>query len=61
MGNHWITFHVNVDNKSTSYDATYVDSFGVEHIPKEIKKDIGNKNMVANIYRIQAFEWIMCG
>ena len=32
----------------------YFDSFRVEHIPKEIKKIIGNKNIVPNIYRIQA-------
>ena len=39
----------------------YFDSFGVEHIPKEIKKFIGNKNMVTNIYRIQAYNSIMHG
>ena len=33
--------------------------FGVEHIPKEIKKIIGNRKM--NIYRIQAFDSIQCG
>ena len=39
----------------------YFNSFGVEHIPKEIKKFIGNKNIIANIYRIQAYDSIMCG
>ena len=39
----------------------YFDSFGVEHIPKEIRKFIGNKNIVTNIYRIQAYDSIMCG
>ena len=39
----------------------YFDSFAVEHIPKEIKKFIGNKNLVTNIYRIQAYNSIMCG
>ena len=34
-------------------DAIYFNSFGVEHIPKEIKKFIGNKNMQTNILRIQ--------
>ena len=38
----------------------YFDSFGVEHIPKEIKKSIANKNMRTNIYRIQAYDSIMC-
>ena len=42
-----------------SNDITYFDSFGVEHIPKEIKKFIGNKNIVANIFRIQAYDSIM--
>ena len=38
----------------------YFDTFVVEHIPKEIKKFIGNKN-ITNIYRIQAFNLIKCG
>ena len=33
----------------------------VELIPKEIKKLIGNKNAMTNIYRIQAYDSIMCG
>ena len=47
--------HVNDDN------VTYFDSFGVEHIAKEIIKIIGNKNVITNIYRIQAHDSIMCG
>ena len=39
----------------------YFDSFGVEHIPKEIKKFIGNKNIKANIYRKQANNSVTCG
>ena len=39
----------------------YFDSFGVEHIPKEIKEFIGNKNIKANIYRVQANDSEMCG
>ena len=42
-------------------DITYFDSFGVEHIPKEIKKFIGSKNVISNIFRIQAYDSIMCG
>ena len=34
-------------------NVTYFDSFGVEHIPKEIRKFILNKNIITNIYRIQ--------
>ena len=39
----------------------YFDSFGVEYIPKEIKKSIGNKNIKTNIFRIQDYNSIMCG
>ena len=42
-------------------DVTYFDSFRVEHIPKEIKKIISNKNIKTNIFRIQAYNSIMCG
>ena len=38
----------------------YFDSFGVEHISKKIQKFKGNIN-ITNIYRIQAYVWIMCG
>ena len=34
---HWIALQVNVDNGSVSYDATLLDSFAVENIPKEKK------------------------
>ena len=33
-------------------EIVYFDNFGVEHIPEEIKKFIGNKNIKANIYRV---------
>ena len=49
-GTHWIALYVNGNNRRGSYDAIYFDSFGVEHIPKEIKKIIGNKNIITNIY-----------
>ena len=39
----------------------YFDSFGVDHIPKEIKKFINNKNIIANNFRIQAYDSVMCG
>ena len=54
-GTHWIALYVNDNN------VTYFDSFGVEHIPKEIKKFSGNKNIITNIYRIQTYESITCG
>ena len=55
IGIHWIALYVK------NNDITYFDSFGVEHIPKEIKKFIDNKNIIANIFRIQAYDSIMCG
>ena len=39
----------------------YFNSFGVEHVPEEIKKFIGNKNIIANIFRVQANNSVMCG
>ena len=36
-------------------------NFGIEHIPNEIKKYIGNNNIKSNIFRIQAYDSIMCG
>ena len=63
IGTHWIALWVNNNN------VTYFDSFGVEHIPKEIKEFINrplssasqNKNIITNIFRIQAYDSIMCG
>ena len=67
IGTHWIALYVK-NNK-----VIYFDSFGVEHVPKEIKLDIGfighksnqlgfigHKNMKTNIFRIQADNSIMC-
>ena len=39
----------------------YFDSFGVEHVPEEIKKFIGNKSIKANIFRVQSNNSIMFG
>ena len=55
IGTHWIVLYVNPEN------VTYFHSFGVEHNPKEIRKFIGNKNVKTIIYRIQAYDSIMCG
>ena len=46
---HWAALYVNSEN------VTFFDSFGVEHIPTEIKQFIRNKNIIRNIYRIQAY------
>ena len=43
-------------------NVTYFDSFGVEHIPKEIKAFIDlSLLLITNIFRIQAYDSIMCG
>ena len=56
IGTHWVALYVNNNT------IIYFDSFGVEHIPKEIIKFIGNnKKIITNIYRIQAYDSIMCG
>ena len=55
IGTHWVALYVN--NKIV----IYFDSFGVEHIPREIKKFFVRKKKIRNIYRIQAYDSIMCG
>ena len=55
VGTHLIALHVK-DN-----EVIYFVSFGVEHVPKEIKRFIGNKNTKTNIFRIQADSSILCG
>ena len=45
-GNHWVALYIQNNN------VTYFDSFGVEHIPKEIKEFVKNKNIITNIFRI---------
>ena len=47
---HWVALYVN------NNEVIYFDSFGVEHIPKEIKTFIDNKNIKTNIFRIQAYD-----
>ena len=42
-------------------NVTYFDSFGVEYIPKEIKKITNSSTVTTNIYRIQAYDSVMCG
>ena len=54
IGTHWIALY------SLNNDVTYFGSFGVEHIPKEIKTFTENKNIKTNIFRIQVYDSIMC-
>ena len=56
IGTHWVSLWV--DNNSV----IYFDSFGVEHIPKEIKAFIGRSlSITTNIFKMQAYDSIMCG
>ena len=55
IGTHWVALYVNNNT------VTYFDSFGVEHILTEIMKFIDSNNIITNIFRIQAYESIMCG
>ena len=50
----WIALYIQ------NNDVTYFDSFGVGHIPKEIRTFIGNKNIKTNTFRIQSCDSIMC-
>ena len=55
VGAHWIELCV------LNNDFNYFDSFGVEHIPKEISQFSVNKTIQINIFIIQADNLIMCG
>ena len=55
VGTHWIVLFCNRN------EIVYFDSFGVEHVPEKIKKFVGNKNIKANIFRVQANDSVMCG
>ena len=55
VGTHWIALFCNRNQ------IAYFHSFGVEHVPKEMKEFIGNKNIKANVFRVQAKNSGMCG
>ena len=55
VGTHWMALYVQ------NNEVIYFDSFGVEHVPKEIKKFIGHRNIKTNISRTQADNSMMCG
>ena len=54
-GMHWIALFCNKN------EIVCFNSFGVEHFPEEIEKFLGNRNLVANIFRVQANNSVMCG
>ena len=53
--------------QNNNNNVIYFDSFCVEDIPKEIKafnnnnNNNNNKNITTNIFRIQAYDSIICG
>ena len=55
VGTYWIALFCNRN------EIVYFDSFGVEHIPKEIKEFVANKKIKANIFRVQANNSVICG
>ena len=55
VGTHWIALFCNRS------EIVYFDSFGVEHVPEEIKEFIGNKNIKSNIFRVKANDSVTCG
>ena len=54
VGTHWIALFC------SRSEIVYFDSFGIEHVPEEIKEFVGNKKMIANIFRVQANNSVMC-
>ena len=55
IGTHWIALY------AKNNVVTYFDSFGVEHISKEMKTFTKNRNIKTNIFRILAYDSVMCG
>ena len=54
VGTHWMALFCNRS------EIVYFDSFGVKHVPEEIKEFIGNKNIKVNNFQVQANNLIMC-
>ena len=55
IGTYWFAVYIK-NNK-----VIYFDNFGVEYIPKDIKKLIGHKDIKTNVFSIQDYDSIMCG
>ena len=55
VGTHWIASFCKKN------EIVYFDSFGVEYIPEERAEFIRNKNIKANIFRVEENDSIMCG
>ena len=55
VGTHWIALFCNRN------EIVYFDIFGVEPVPEEIKEFVGNENIIANIFWVQANNSVLCG
>ena len=55
VGTHWIALYCEQS------EIIYFDSFGVEHVPKEVEKFIGHKNIKTNIFWNQSNNSITFG
>ena len=58
------TYVINLDDTLDALfcnrnEILYFDSFGVEYVPEEIKEFIENKNIKANIFRVQANDTVI--
>ena len=54
IGTYWTVYGLN-------NNVTCFESFEIDHIPKEIKIFINKSIFVTNIFKIQAYDSIMCG
>ena len=55
VGTHWIALFCNRN------EIVYFDSFGIKHVPEEIREFIGKRNIKVDIFQVQANDSVMCG
>ena len=55
VGTHWVALFCKRS------EIVYFDSFGIEYVPEEVKGFIENKNIKANIFRVEANNSMVCG
>ena len=55
IGTHWVALYALNNN------VNYFGSFAVEHIPHQMKIFINKSIIVTNVFRIKAYDPIMCG
>ena len=55
VGTNWIALSYNRN------EIVYFDTFGVEHVSQEFNKFVGNKNIIAKIFRVLENDSVICG